>query len=261
MKSDIAISYMLSKSLFFGFILSFIINNSSYLSFLSIIIGYILGYIILNIYMNKNYKLNNILLIILDIILLLYILFNLSYQASNFFLQKTPTIFIILLFLIVIIYGATKGLDGVSNLSLILLPINVVLIILGIIFNINNYYIICINNINFIYIIINIFITLIISIFPIIIYLNLNTNYNKKYILIGYLFSGLTITLTSLNCIFSIGPMLLNYYPFPEYMTYKKINILNFIERIENIISIYSLIDFTILGSIIIINIKNRLIT
>ena len=56
MKSDIAISYILSKSLFFGFIMSYILNTTSYLSFISIIIGYLLGYIILNIIMKNNYK-------------------------------------------------------------------------------------------------------------------------------------------------------------------------------------------------------------
>lgn len=256
MKSDIAISYILSKSLFFGFIMSYILNNSSYLSFISIIIGYILGYIILNTYMNKRYKLNNILLFVINIIILIYILFNLSYQASNFFLSNTPTIFIIILFLIVLIYGSTKKIDGISNLSLILFPINILLILLGIIFNIENYSIIGINTINASNILINIFITLITSIIPIIIYLNTNNNYNKRYILIGYILSGLTISTISINCMFSINYTLLNNYLFPEYITYKKIHLLNFIERIENIISVYSLIDFTIFGIILILNIK-----
>ena len=257
MKSDIAISYILSKSLFFGFIMSFILNNSSYLSFISILIGYFLGYILLKIYMNKNHKINNIILPIIDILLLVYLLFNLSYQASYFFLGKTPTIFIILLFLIVLIYGSTKKLDGLSNLSLLLLPINTILIIMGITFNIDNYNIINANDINTIYIIINIFVTLITSVTPLIIYLNTNNKYNKKHILIGYLLSGLTITIISINTIFCIGPTLLDYYSFPEYMAYKKIHILNFIERIENIVSIYSLIDFTILGIVILLNIRN----
>ena len=260
MKSDIAISYMLSKSLFFGFIMSYILNNSSYLSFIPIIIGYILGYIILNIYMNKRYKLNNIVLLLIDIILLIYILFNLSYQANSFFLNNTPTIFIIILFLIVIIYGSSKKIDGISNLSLILFPINILLILLGILFNIENYSIIGINTINLTSILINIIITLIISIIPIIIYLNTNNNYNKKYILIGYILGGLTISIISINCIFSINYTLINNYLFPEYITYKKIHLLNFIERIENIISIYSLIDFAILGIILMLNMKNILI-
>ncbi len=259
MKNDIAISFILSKSLFFGFIMSFILKNSSYLSFVTIILGYLLGYILLNYYINHNLKLNKIILLFIDIILLIYILFNLSYQASNFFLTSTPIILIITLFLIVILYGMTKKIDGVTNLALILFPINVILIILGIIFNIENYSIININSINILYLLINTIIVLFISIIPIIIYINTNSNYNKKYILIGYIISGITLTIISLNCLFSIGPTLLNYYSFPEYMTYKKIHLLNFIERIENIISVYSLIDFTILGIIILINIKTIL--
>lgn len=257
MKSDIAISYILSKALFFGFIMSYILNNSSYLCFISVIIGYILGYMILNFYMNKNYKSNNIVLFILDIILLIYLLFNISYQASNFFLGNTPTIFILSLFLIVILYGASKKIDGLSNLTLILFPINIILIILGIIFNIENYNIININDINIINLLISTFIVILTSIIPIIIYLNTNNNYNKKYILIGYILSGLTITIISINSIFTIGPTLLSNYYFVEYMTYKKIHLLNFIERIENIISAYSLIDFVVLGIVILLNIKN----
>ena len=256
MKSDIAISYMLSKSLFFGFIMSFILNNTSYLSFIPIILGYIFGYLLLNNYMNKKFKLSKILLLIINIILLIYLLFNLSYQANNFFLSKTPTIFIIVLFLFVIIYGMSKKIDGLSNLSLILFPINISLILLGIVFNIENYNIIDANNINLIYLVIIIPIVMIISILPTIIYINTNKNHNKQYILIGYILSGLTIIIISVNCMFSIGPTLLNYYSFPEYMAYKKIHLLNFIERIENIISVYSLIDFTILGIVLMISIK-----
>lgn len=260
MKSDIAISYILSKSLFFGFIMSYILNNTSYLSFISIIIGYTLGYLFLNIYMNKRYKFNNIILFFIDIILLLYILYNISYQASNFFLNKTPTIFILLLFLTVIIYGTSKKIDSLSNLALILFPLNIVLIALGIIFNIENYTIINLNNIELINFITTTIITLITSVIPIFIYLNTNNNYNKKHILIGYILSGLTITIIALNSIFSIGPTLISYYSFPEYMSYKKIHLLNFIERIENIISIYSLLDFTILGIILLLNMKSLII-
>ena len=251
MKSDIAISFMISKSLFFGFILSYILNTTSYLSFISIFIGYFLGYFFLNNYMNKKHKLNNILLFIIDIVLLLFILFNLSYQANNFFLKNTPTIFIIILF------GTSKKLDGLSNLVLILLPINIILILLGIIFNIENYNIISINNINILSILLNILITLIISIIPIIIYINTNDNYNKKHILTGYILSGLVIIITSLNCIFTNGPTIISNYYFIEYITYKKIHLLDFIERIENIISVYSLLDFIVLGIIILLNIKN----
>lgn len=257
MKSDIAISFIISKSLFFGVIMSFILNKTSYLSFVPIIIGYTLGYLILKMYMNHKNNINKAILLVLGIIILIYMLYNLSYQASNFFLNKTPLIFIILLFLIVIIYGASKKLDGLSNLSLILFPINILLIILGIIFNFDNYNIISIYKINYINIIYTSIITLLISIIPVLLYINTNNNYNKKYILIGYILSGLTIAFISLNSIFTLGPNLLSYYSFPEYMTYKKIHLLNFIERIENIISIYSLIDFTILGIIILINIKS----
>ena len=257
MKSDIAISYMLSKSLFFGFIMSYILKNTSYLSFLPIIIGYILGYILLNVYMNKHYKINNIVLFIIDIVLLLYILFNLSYQANIFFLNKTPIIFIIFLFLIVLLYGTSKKINGLANLSLILFPINILLTMIGIVFNIDNYNIISIYNINIFYILYMIILTTIVSTLPIFIYVNTNIKYNKKHILIGYILSGLTIALVNINCIFSLGPTLINYYTFPEYITYKKIHLFNFIERIENIISIYSLIDFTILGIIIMLNIKN----
>ena len=258
MKNNTFISYILSKSLFFGFIMSFIINNSSYLSFIAIFIGYLFGYITINYIINKRIKFNNLFIILLDTILLIYIIFNLSYQANNFFLNKTPTIFIIILFLLTIIYGACKNLDTTLNLSTILFPINIILIILGIIFNIENYNIIIINNINLLNFILSILITYIISILPIIIYINTDNNYNKNQILLGYILSCLTIIVINLNILFTISPTLLSYYQFPEYMTYKKIHMLTFIERIENIISFYSLIDFTILGIIIMLNIKNR---
>ena len=255
--NNFILSFILSKCLLFGSTFSYIINTNQNIIF-SIIVSYFLGYIILNIFINKNKNniIKNITLYLIDVILLVFNIYNLTIFFHEHYLTNTPIFLILIPFLFIIIYGASKKIDGVSNLAGILFYINILLIALGIIFNIENFnynnLLLSINNINTNIVINIIFITLA-SVLPVIYYLELNNNYNKKSILNGYLSGGITLLLINMSTILTLGTTLISYYNHPEYMAFKKINLLGFIERIENIISIYYLFDIIIFSIILVL--------
>ncbi len=64
-----------------------------------------------------------------------------------------------------------------------------------------------------------------------------------------FIFSTITVILMCIYIIGVLGPNLIEIYRYPEYMVLKKIKIFNFIEKVENIISIAWLFDlFMALG-------------
>lgn len=65
-----------------------------------------------------------------------------------------------------------------------------------------------------------------------------------------YLFTSLIIFIICFTIIAVLGPELIHIYRFPEYMVLKRIKIMDFIEKIENIISIIWILDaFMILAT------------
>lgn len=65
-----------------------------------------------------------------------------------------------------------------------------------------------------------------------------NNNKTTKYIIITYLIASVIIFLVSLIPSTVLGKYLVNIYQYPVYITLKKISFFNFIDRIENFLSI-----------------------
>ncbi len=65
-----------------------------------------------------------------------------------------------------------------------------------------------------------------------------------------YLFASFTVTIMGIIIIAVLGSNLIQIYRFPEYMVLKKIQIFSFLEKIENVISMASIVDlFMILAT------------
>ena len=265
-KKNIIISYILSKGLFFGLGISYILDNAKQNSILSIIIGYIIGGILLYIINKKNIQsLNNkpigkILSFLLTIIILNIIIISFTVQTINFYLPQTPSLIIALSFILIIIYGSNKEYNSYKRLCELLLYISIPLSIIGILGNITNIdinnYLPLFNNIDISFIK-SIIIVVILSISPLIILL-INHTISSKELLTGYYLGGLNILLVISTTIGTLGLTLAKSYRYPEYIAFEKINILNFIERIENFLAFTWLIDLICIGIISIKNIKNN---
>lgn len=264
-KKNIILCYILSKCLFFGLGISFIINNANKNSGLAIIIGYIIGGIILyfikkrNLYNLKNTIIGKVLLLLLIIVVYITILLSYTVQTINFYLPQTPSFIIAITFLLVCIYGSTKELTSYKRLNQLLIYISLLLTIIGIIGNINNielsnfkpfFYHLDFNFIKAIFAII------ILSITPNIILLNIEDKITNKELLIGYYLGGLNILILTSSTIGTLGLTLAKTYRYPEYIAFEKIIFFKFIERIENLLALIWQIDLISIGILSLLCIK-----
>lgn len=245
------------------------INNISFLAsrdaFISIIISYIVGFIPLIIFIYLfNQKKNIIELIydvfgkvvgtIINILLLIPVIVISSITISTIcsflvsqFLSSTPIYVIYFAIFFVIFYGVYNGIEAISRTALILLSIVIFFIFISIVGNIFN-----INFDNFLPLFeygivtdikagISFSLT---DVIPLFILLSLSLenisdkdNVNKSIVIaysLGFLISFILVVMT----IGTLGIYLTNIYQYPEYMMLKKVTFFNFLNRLENFISI-----------------------
>ena len=276
MKKDNAITiFFLTRSLFFGLDISLLCKYTNKDTYIGAIIGTLLGLIIILCYRyiiqnKKNKSLNEILnqnkiiglivrilFLAASIIILIYTLLTYKTFISSFLLATTPVFMILIPWLILLIYCAWGGIPMINKLATSLFPFSIILSILSIfsIFGNFDYY-------NFLPILTtkptSLFMSIIafagISTFPGILTLHLESNiknYVKFYLLSTIL---VIITIICVNGIF--GEVLVNVFRFPEYMILKQVILLDFIEKIENILSIAWAFDLFITSAFAIYSIK-----
>ena len=239
-------------------ILTIIITEAVYLllffktNLISILLGITLGIIL--IYLTKNIKKNNItriLLLILTIPLFIYFLYQIINFISYNILTNYSLTIIFLSLLSITIYLGNKNyhsfIKTVEIIAYIIIFIKIISFILCIpLINFNNITIIFTINKSFIYI--SLFILFLYK------YLCYLTNYkiNNKIIILSFI-NPIIIKIIS---ILILSNNLSNIYKYPYVNYLKRIKYLNFIERMDGILSFEYLFCFIILLIFIIQNIK-----
>ena len=255
-------------------------------SYISIIIAYIIGFIplILFIYLFNQEKtiteltketFGKTLGTIINYLLLIPILIigiSSVYSISNFmvsqFLSDTPIIIIYTIPSLVILYGLTKGIETISRTSLILYIIMILLFFIAIFglvpqIEISNYKPILEHGItnplkgSLLFIlsdIIPLFVMLSISKKNII-----NKEKTTKSIILFYTISIIIMFLNISMTIGTLGIHLTDMYQYPEYMVLKQITLFNFLDRIENFITIQWVFRTFMLVSITVYYIQNTI--
>lgn len=275
MKTNTNIVYFLTRSLFLGFGISLTFNKCGKDTYLAAILGMFLGLMITYLYsyiikkknhqtLNEIFKkkkalgiLSKILIFLASLIILIYVLVIYKIFVVSFLLINTPEIYILIPFIILALYCAFKDLKVINRVASCLLPLSIILVIFSI-FSLIGYF----ETINFLPILnikpINFFGAVLtfagISTFPNILTLHLNEDlkgYHKMYILACI---TLIFALISINGIF--GENLVKIFRFPEYMVLKQLKILNFIEKVENILSIAWAFDLFMTAVMAIYSIK-----
>ncbi len=257
---NFSVNYFLTRALFLGIGFSVIIGLSKQDSFLSFSVGTIIGLFFI-FFINKiqKYKgeksLNDVLKemkglgIFLRIVFLLYALALLcegltfiQLFASSFFLIRTPIWFISLPLALLLIRIAKNGPTTTFRVATCLFPISVLLTLLSLCAlcgyaNLEN--------------IKPLFVTPLPDFFKSVFYytslsvspsiLMLITNKSKSTW--SYLFGSFTLIAKMFLIIAIVGPLLATIYRFPEYIILKEIKILDFIEKIENIVALSWIFD------------------
>lgn len=242
------------------------LNISSNDYWVSVLLGFLLGILIIALFIyifsfkkelpidkkiellfgNKIGFLINIILIICYINISTILFYNLNTFINKEFLDKTPLYIIGFLFSLIIFYINTKGIETISRVSFLLLSLSFILIIISIIslfpsINIENFLPILNTKLNNIYMN-SLPITM--NIIPIFMLLMIpknnikNQNKSNKFIIISYILTLFIILSIIINIIGILGINLSKLYQYPEYIVLKRINIFNFINRIENILAL-----------------------
>ena len=269
------LSYFLGRVFFLGFGFSYLLKLTGKDAYICAILGTILGVGIIYLYgklknkidlipLKKNNSLLKYLLLftffLFNILIYTQIAFVFQTFADSFFLLKSPIYFISLPIPFLVYRACKKGLSTISKVGEILMPISLVLFIfagLGLIkyFKVESFLPILTTSASSL--LKGTLYYTFYSTAPFLLLLNAEAKKNK-YVL-KYLFSSLTVIVIALFIVGVLGPNLIKIYRYPEYMTLKKIKLFNFIEKVENIISIAWLFDLFMTLSIAGNNLKECL--
>lgn len=266
MKEKPFIIYFLTQSLFLGFGISILFSISSKDCYIGALLGLLIGFVIIYLYskfleLKKKRNLKEILkqnkilgifvyllLIIASYILLIYSLVIYKVFVASFMLIKTPEIFLLIPIVIFGTYGAFKGLTVINRVAESLIPIALGLAafaFLGVVglFDTTNFLPILTTTPT------NFFKTAItfagISTFPNI--LTIHYQEKPKYMLTTYSLTCLLIIATIIYVNGILGEEIVHIYRFPEYMVLKQLKLFQFIEKVENILSIAWIFNIFIL--------------
>lgn len=272
-------------TMFAGINMTILKEGAGLNSWLSALISYIIGFIpVLLVLYLANYKPNlrldkkinslfgNILGFIINIILSLFLItigITIFYNINNFILSqllnRTPFLVSCLLLMISIVYNVNKAINVISKTSLILLTLNLGLFLINIFaliqhVDLNNFLPLLKENTNSI-LPTSIKIACTKSL-PLLTILTIPkdkiTNpdkYNKTVIISYIIATVISFLLVFVTC-GVLGINLVKAFEYPEYIVLRKITLLGFLERIENIISFQWIIGSFVYLTIIMYNIS-----
>ena len=274
-KEYASILFFISETLFLSVGLSEILTLSKNDSIISGIIGIILSFIFLYIILKFNdYEKNlnifekidklygkyigafiNILIVILSSFYFSYVLWSQNVYVQNKYLEETSPIITTLFFMLPVILLVRSNMKTISKVSIAIFFITIIELLFSY-FNLypkidfNNFKPILSTNIN------NILLSSIkyasYSITPVIFLLVIpKNNIDKpdklnKYFYIFNLVSGIKFILTISFLIGIFGIDLSKLFYYPEYSLMKKINTLNFIQNVQNILTVNSIYNLLI---------------
>lgn len=265
-KGFASIIFFVSQSMFLGVGITQILNSSKQNSPFAIILGCILGFLILYLFMKvfdyekdltifqkfeKLYgkiigNIINILLVLLFSFYFIYTLWSIQIYIQNKYLDKTPSIIILTLFLIPVVYAVNKEIKTISKLALLIFIVTAIEIILSIFGLIN---ILEIDNLKpffeipFVTILKNSMYFISYFLTPTFLMLTIpkneieNPQTLNKNITLFYIFGCINFILLFTFIIGVFGIELAQLFYYPEFTLVKKINYFDFIEHVENILS------------------------
>ncbi len=248
-KRQSVLSIFLSRVLYFGVGISYILAHGKNFTIINFLIGFVLGFGLLLLMLKGDWDnffkslLGKIIILSLAFFLVNNCLVAFAVLGSNFYLINTPPLLIIVPLFILILYGVKKGLATTLRLSDILIFISIIIGILAILsiqknIDFNNYLpmemldkcdsLKCILSSAFY------------SVSPIILELTFlkKDEVNKKAIILGYMIGSLTIFIMILCILGIFGGNFALLFRYPEYILLKKVNLFNQFEHLETFLSI-----------------------
>jgi hypothetical protein len=251
-----ASAFLLPFALFIGLGITKAINTAGSDVWISIIIGTVLGLVInygIKKLPNKDSK---ICMYICNFVLLMLSIVIITKLISSLYLNKTSNLVVMLPFIILIFYTGLKNDYAVFKTTKILILIYFGLILFSFFslvpsFNVDEFLPVLSGSKS--KILLGALEYAIYSTTPLIVLPDFKEKYDYKV----YLLTSLFLLIIFIFIIGTLGIELAKAYRYPEYMMFKNIAILNFIENIENILFFVWIINTYTLSAHTALNIKN----
>ena len=257
-----AVSYFLGRTFFLGFGFSLLFKLLDKDVWIASFLGILLGCGILWCFERLKKKrpltrlLQKVIFFLFNFFVFTQILFIFETFCSSFYLIKSPSLYILAPLFFIILRITKTGCSTISRVSEVLFPIGLALIFvvsLGLLQNVHFEYFEPVMDVKPFTLFQG---TIYFACYSTAPYFLLWNEETEKNILKPYLASAISIFVAALLITAVLGPNLAQIYRYPEYMTLKKLKLFNFIEKVENIVSIAWLFDLFITLSVSGNNIK-----
>ena len=245
-KKDYTLTHFITKPFFLGLTYSYVTQHAKTDAIFACLLGMFIGILIIILFNKTSItkKGSKIIQIILYLFFILTSIMLLEIIITSFYLINTPKLISIIPTILLCFYASTKKMDTIKNSSFILYIFAIIISMLTLISLTKNFQF---SNLMPFFVakktsfLKAAFTFAILSSAPNILVINENIPLKKH--VIYYVINTLY---TTIFCLFIIGCLSIyvtNIYSFPEFMILKRIKMLEFIENVENIVTMVWYID------------------
>lgn len=246
----IILSFFLTRVLFVGGGFSLLVGISKNNMLICSFLGMLLGYFLLYLFYKKG-SVSKLLCCIIGIVILVLNTLADTTLTSTYLLYNTPTLFVLLVFILVLIYGGSKDLMITGRVSEICIPCSVLVFTFGplallSLVKLDN--MLPLFNTSFINFVKGIMVFAGTSLLPNLILINYKDKLKFKDVSLGYIIGCLVLILVAFLIISIYGSDFASIVRFPEYLILKKIEFLGYVSNVENILVMEWIINLVISG-------------
>ncbi len=232
------LSFYLTRSLFLGGGLSLLVGLSKNDLLVTGIIGMLLGYFLLFCFYKKGGINKYLSILVACLVLLINMLAN-TVLTSTYLLYSTPTLFIVGIFIILVLYlrrFKETIIGRVSEIFIVVSFIAILFAILGLVPLVELDNMLPLFNTKYISIIKGVVVFTGASLLPNLLLLNNTGNLKFRDIQYGYIVGSILMILVLFLVITIYGSEFASIARFPEFMILKKIDIMGYFDNVENIL-------------------------
>lgn len=232
------LSFYLTRTLFLGGGFTLLIKLSRNDFLVSSILGMLLGYFLLYLFFRKGSVSKCMSIVVSISTLIMGILAN-TVLTSNYLLFTTPTLLIVLVFFLVLLYAAKKDFKVVGRVSEVYVYISIVEIVFSLfclfkLVNIDRIFPLFTTNI--LDIIKGIMVFVGASLLPNILLINYKDDLKFRDVCWGYIIGCILMIVVIFFIISIYGSEFSSMVRFPEFLILKKIDIMGYLSNIENVL-------------------------
>lgn len=260
-KQYIILSFYMTRALFLGGGLSMLVKLSGNDVLLIGILGILLGYFILYLFFKKG-SINKYISVFIALSILVVNAISNAILTSTYLLFSTPTLLIVIMFFLTLIYCSKKEfkvIGRVSEIFIIIASIEIFLAILGLtpLIKVDN--MLPLFDTKLLDVIKGILVFSGASLLPNILLINYKGDLKFKDVSIGYILGSLLMVLVMFLIITIYGSQFASITRFPEFLILKKIDFLGYFSNVENILVTEWMINLLICALVCIKTLKDNL--